>query len=54
MKITGSQNRADEVGDQTLPIDNASEASLLQLQCAAEHSREEGKYLRTTFIVAFF
>ena len=32
------------VGDQTLPIENASGASLLQLQCAAEHCHEEGQY----------
>ena len=41
------------VGDQTLPIENASEASLLQLEYAAEHCHEEGQYLRTTFLVAF-
>ena len=41
------------VGDQTLPIGNASGASLLQLQCEAEHCHEEGQYLRTTFLVAF-
>ena len=41
------------VGDQTLPIENASGASLLQLQCAAEHCHKEGRYLRTTFLVAF-
>ena len=40
------------VGGQTLPIENASGASLLQLQCAAEHCHEEGQYLRTTFLVA--
>ena len=40
------------VGDQTLPIENASGASLLQLQYAAEHYHEEGQYLRTTFLVA--
>ena len=41
------------VGDQTLPIENASGASLLQLQCVVEHYHEEGQYLRTTFLVAF-
>ena len=32
------------VGDQTLPIENVLGASLLQLQYAAEHCREEGQY----------
>ena len=41
------------VGDQTLPIENVSEASLLLLQYAAEHCPEEGQYLRTTFLVAY-
>ena len=40
------------VGDKTLPIENASGASLLQLQYAAEYCHEGGQYLRTTFIVA--
>ena len=40
------------MGDQTLPIENASEASLMQLQYATEHYHEEGQYLRTTFLVA--
>ena len=40
------------VGDQTLPIENSSGASSLQLQYAAEYCREEGQYLRTTFLVA--
>ena len=39
------------MGDQTLPIENASGASLLQLLYAAEHCHE-GQYLRTTFLVA--
>ena len=39
------------VGDQTLSIENASGASLLQLRYAAEHCHEE-QYLRTTFLVA--
>ena len=39
-------------GDQTHPIENASGASLLQLQYAVEHCREEGQYLSTTFLVA--
>ena len=39
------------VGDQTLPIENASGASFLQLQHAAEHCHEEGQYLRKTFLV---
>ena len=39
------------VGDQTFRIENASGASLLQLQYAAEHCHEEGQYLRTTFLV---
>ena len=42
------------VGDQTLPIENASGASLLQLQYAAEYCHEEGQYLRTTFLVACY
>ena len=33
------------VDDQTLPIENASVASLLQLQYVAEHCHEEGQYL---------
>ena len=41
MKITESQVRIKMVGDQTLPIGKASGASLLQLQCAAEHCHEE-------------
>ena len=40
------------VGDQTLPTENASGASLSQLQYAAEHYHEGGQYLRTTFLVA--
>ena len=40
------------VGDETLPIENASEASLLKLQYVAEHCHGEGQYLRTTFLVA--
>ena len=40
------------VGDETLPIENTSGASLLQLQYATEHCYEEGQYLRTTFLVA--
>ena len=40
------------VGDEALAIENASGASLLQLQCADEHYHEEGQCLRTTFIVA--
>ena len=39
------------VGDQTLPIKNASGASLLQMQYAAEHCHE-GQYLRTTFLIS--
>ena len=39
------------VGDQTLPNENASGASLLQLQYAADPYHEEGHYLRTTFLV---
>ena len=41
------------VDDQTLPIENASGASLLQLKYAALHCHEEGQYLRTTFLIAF-
>ena len=41
------------VGYQTLPIENASGSSLLQLQCAAEHCHEERHYLRTTFLSLF-
>ena len=37
---------------QTLPIENASGFSLLQLQYVAKHCHEEGQYLRTTFLVA--
>ena len=40
------------VGDQTHPIENASGASVLLLQCAAEHCHEEGQYPRTTFLEA--
>ena len=50
MKITGGRMM---VGDQTLPIENASGASFLRLQCAAELCHEEGQYLRTTFLDAF-
>ena len=32
------------VGDQTLPIENALETSLLQLQYAAQYYHEEGQY----------
>ena len=39
------------VGDQTLPIENASGAYLLQLRYAAKQSHEEGQYLRTIFLV---
>ena len=42
------------VCDQTLPIENASGAPLLQLQNAAEHCHEERQYLRTTFLVACY
>ena len=52
MKITGSQVWEDDGGDQTLPIENSSGASLLQLQYAAEHCHEEGQCMRTTFLVA--
>ena len=52
-KSQGAKSRQMMVGDQTLPIENASGASLLQLQCVAEHCHEEGQYLRTTFYVAF-
>ena len=41
------------VGGQTLPIENALGASLLQVQCAAEYCHEEGQYLRTTFLSLF-
>ena len=41
------------VGDQTLPIENASGASLLQQQYADEHCHEVGQCLRTTFLIAF-
>ena len=56
--IRGKRRKSQEaksgrmmVGDQTLPIENASGASVLQLQCAAEHYHEEGQCLRTTFLV---
>ena len=38
--------------EQTLPIENVSGASLLQLQYAVQHCHEEGQYLRTAFLVA--
>ena len=38
--------------DQTLPIENASGASWLQLQYAAEYCYEKEQCLRTTFLVA--
>ena len=40
------------MGDGKLSIENASGASLLQLQYAAEHYHEQGQYLRTTYLVA--
>ena len=40
------------VGDRTLPIKNAAEAYLLQLQCAPKHCHEEEKFLMTKFIFA--
>ena len=39
-------------GDQTLLIENAVGASLLQLQCAAEHCQEEGQCQMKTFLIA--
>ena len=39
------------LGDQTLPIENVSGASLLQLQYEAKHCYEEGQYLRAAFFV---
>ena len=51
-KSQGAKSGRMVVGDQTLPIENASGAFLLQLQFAAEHCREEGQNLRTTFLVA--
>ena len=42
------------VGDLTLPIENASGASLLQLQYAAKHCHEEGQCLMTIFLVDGF
>ena len=52
-KSQGAKSGWMMVGDETLPIENASGASLLQLQYAAEHCHEEGQYLRTTILVAF-
>ena len=51
-KSQGAKSGQVMVGDQTLPIENASGASLLQWQYAAEDCHEEGQYLRTTFLVA--
>ena len=53
-KSQGAKSERMIVGDQTLSIKYASRASLLQLQCTAEHCHEEGLYLRTAFLVAFF
>ena len=50
MKTQGAESRQMMVGNQTLPIENASEASLLQ--SVAEHCHEEGQYLGITFLVA--
>ena len=50
-KSQGAKSGRMMVSDQPLPIENASGASLLQLQYAAEHCHEEGQYLRTTFLV---
>ena len=47
-KSQGAKSRKMMVGDKTVPIENASGVSLLQLQCAIEHCHEEGQYLRTT------
>ena len=44
-KSQGAKSRQMMVDDQTLPIENASVASLLQLQYVAEHCHEEGQYL---------
>ena len=52
-KSQGAKSGRMMVGDQTLPIENASGACLLQLQYAAEHCHEEGQYLKTTFLLAF-
>ena len=38
------------VGDQTLPIENAARASVLQLECVPKHCYEEGQCQMTTFI----
>ena len=50
MKITEGAKSGLMMGDQTLPMEYASGASLLQY--AAEHCYEEGQYLRITFLVA--
>ena len=42
------------VGDQTHPIENASGTSLLQLQCAVEHSHEEGQLPKDNIRRHFF
>ena len=41
------------VGDQTLPVENASGALLLAA-AVCEHYHEEGQYLRTTFFRRLF
>ena len=51
-KSQGAKSGWMMVGDQTLPIENVSGASLLQLQYAAEYRHGEGQYKRTTFLVA--
>ena len=52
LKSQGAKYGRMMVGDQTVPIENASGASLLQLQYAAEHCHEEVQYLATAFLVA--
>ena len=50
-KSQGAKSGRMMVCDQTLSIKNASGASLLQVQYAAEYYHEEGLYLRTTSLV---
>ena len=51
-KSQGAKSGWMMVGDQTLPIENASGASFLQLQYTAEHCHEGGQDPRTTVLVA--
>ena len=50
-KPQGAKSGRMMMGDQALPIENASGASLLQLQYTVEYCHEQGLYLRKTFLV---